>query len=136
MRAVLDTNVLISGLIWRGNAYQCVQAAEAGLYEFVAAEEIFVELYEKLIGKFGNTSEEARASIEGLRKLAMLVSLVGQSGWVRDDPDDDKFVEAAIVGNADVIVSGDHHLLQLRSLQGIDVLSPRQFLDRLATTTD
>ena len=68
MRAVLDTNVLISGLIWRGNAYQCVQAAEAGLYEFVAA--------------------------------------------------------------------GDHHLLQLRSLQGIDVLSPRQFLDRLATTTE
>ncbi|MDZ4848997.1 MAG: putative toxin-antitoxin system toxin component, PIN family [Pirellulaceae bacterium] len=95
MRAVLDTNVLISGLLWRGNAYQCIQAAEAGLYQLVAADEIFTELFEKLVEKFGNTQEEAQVSIEGLRKISILVSLVSQSGWVRDDPDDDKFVHLA-----------------------------------------
>lgn len=62
----------------------------------------------------------------------LISGLTGQSGWVPADPDDDKFVDAAVVGNADVIVSGDHHLLQLDTLQGIAVLSPRQFLDRLA----
>ncbi len=76
--------------------------------------------------------EEARESIAGLRRLATHVSLTGQTGWVPDDPDDDKFVDAAVVGNADIIVSGDQHLLQLSTLQGIAVMSPSAFLDRLA----
>ena len=132
MRAVLDTNVLISGLLWRGNPHRCIQAAEAGLYELVSAHAILEETREKLVEKFGNTAEQAQESVEGLRHLATLVTLTGQSGWVPSDPDDDKFVDAAIVGNAGVIVSGDHHLLQLGTLQGIAVLSARQFLDRLA----
>ena len=132
MRAVLDTNVFISGLFWRGNPFRCIQAAEAGLYELISADEILEELLEKLVEKFGNTPEEARESIAGLRRLATHVSLTGQTGWVPGDPDDDKFVDAAVVGNADIIVSGDQHLLQLSTLQGIAVMSPSPFLDRLA----
>ena len=116
MRAVLDTNVLISGLLWRGNPHQCILAAEACLYELVLADPFLQELREKLIEKFGNTPQEADESAMGLRRNATVVMLTGQSGWVPDDPDDDKFVDAAIVGNADVIVSGDHHLLKLGSL--------------------
>ena len=136
MRAALDTNVLIPGLLWRGNPHQCILAAEAGLYELVMADPILEELREKLIEKFGNTPQEADESALGLRRNATVVMLTGQSGWVPADPDDDKFVDAAIVGNADVIVSGDHHLLKLGSLQGISILSPRQFLDRLATAAE
>ena len=135
MRAVLDTNVLVSALFWRGSSHTCIQAAEAGLYVFISADEILQELHDKLIEKFDNTPEEAQASVAGFRRLATLVSLSGQSGWVRDDPDDDKFIEAAIVGNAEVVVSGDHHVLKLRGLQGIEVSTPRRFLERLARST-
>ena len=56
MRAVLDTNVLLSGLFWRGAPYECLLAAEAGLYELILANEILEELRDKLVTKFGRRS--------------------------------------------------------------------------------
>lgn len=50
------------------------------------------------------------------------------------DPDDDKFIETALVGGAGVIVSGDRHLLTLGTVEGIEILTARQFLDSLAAT--
>jgi putative PIN family toxin of toxin-antitoxin system len=131
MRAVLDTNVLISALLWRGAPHECLLAAEAGWYELVSAEPILGELQEKLITKFENTADEAVEAIGGLRRIATLVELSGRSGWVKEDPDDDMFVEAAILADADMIVSGDHHLLELDAVEGISILKPREFLRRL-----
>jgi uncharacterized protein len=105
MRAVLDTNVLISGLLWRGAPYD-------------------------------NTAEEAEEIVVGLRRCASLVTLTGRTGWVAADLDDDKFIESALVGQAGVIVSGDRHLLDLSTIEDIPILSPRQFLQRLASQPD
>ena len=66
----------------------------------------------------------------------MLVTVTGRAGWVLADPDDDKFVESALIGNADVIVSGDHHLLELGAVESVPILTPRQFLQRLAKQAD
>jgi len=132
MRAVLDTNVLISGLLWKGAPHHCLLAAEGGLYTLLSAEPILLELRKKLIEKFANAPEEADEILAGLRTVTVLVTLTGRSGWIAADADDDKFVDAALVGNADVIVSGDHHLLDRGAIEGVPVLSPRQFLDRLA----
>lgn len=131
MRAVLDTNVLISGLLWRGAPHACLLAAEAGLFELILAEAILAELRDKLIVKFTNTVAEADAVLAHLRRCASLVTLPGRSGWVAADSDDDKFVDAALAAGADVIVSGDHHLLQLRSVEGVAVITPRELLDRI-----
>ena len=136
MRAVLDTNVLISGLLWRGAPHECLLLAEASLYELVLAESIFDELRDKLIHKFGSSADEAEEILIGLRRRATLVTLTGRSGWVSADPDDDKFIESALIGQADVIVSGDHHLLDLSAIEGIPILTPRQFLQRLANEAD
>jgi putative PIN family toxin of toxin-antitoxin system len=131
MRAVVDTNVLISGLLWRGAPYECLLSAEARLYELIVADEILEELRGKLVNKFNVPVDEANEILEGLRGSAECVQLRGESGWVRDDPADDKFVEAAIVAGADVIVSGDRHLLALGSVDRIEILTPRDFLQRI-----
>ena len=136
MRAVLDTNVLISGLLWRGAPHECLLSAEASLYELVLAVSIFDELRDKLIHKFGNSADEAEEILIGLHRCATLVTLTGRSGWVSADPDDDKFIESALIGQADVIVSGDHHLLDLSAIEDIPILTPRQFLKRLANEAD
>ncbi len=128
MRAVLDTNVLISALLWRGAAYECLVAAEAGWYELVLADPILDELRETLIRKFENTPNDADERVASLRRRAVSVTLTGRGGWVRADPADDKFVEAAMLSRADLIVSGDHHLLELGTIVGIPLLSPSQFL--------
>ena len=132
MRAVLDTNVLLSGLFWRGAPYECLLAAEAGLYELVLAKEILEELRDKLVTKFQNTPEEAADAVEGIRRGTTVVTLTHRPKWVVADPNDDKFIETAMVGNAQIVVSGDHHLLDLEPVPGVEILSPRRFLQRLA----
>lgn len=52
----------------------------------------------------------------------------GTTGWIKADPDDDKVVETAVVGNAEFIVSGDHHLLDLDSIEGIAIVNAREFV--------
>jgi predicted nucleic acid-binding protein len=63
---------------------------------------------------------------------AEVPAIEGKAGWVPQDPDDDKFIETALVGGAAIIVSGDRHLLALGKVQGIEILTARQFLERLA----
>jgi len=58
-----------------------------------------------------------------------------RSGWVQQDPDDDKFIDAALSAEATIIVSGDRHLLAFGTVEGIEILTARQFLDRLAAVS-
>jgi len=74
--------------------------------------------------------------VERLRACAELTQIEGKSGWVPQDPDDDKFIETALKGGAGTIVSGDRHLLSLGNVQGIEIVTARQFLDRLAATSE
>lgn len=89
-----------------------------------------------MIEKFDNTTDEADEVVRGLRHVGSLVTITGQSGWVSADLDDDKFVETAVVARADVIVSGDRHLLALGTIEGIPIVNPREFLDRLTSEED
>jgi len=50
---------------------------------------------------------------------------------VQDDPTDNKFLEAAVAGNANLIVSGDEHLLEIKSFRNISIIKPRRFVDML-----
>jgi len=59
----------------------------------------------------------------------------GRSGWVQQDADDDKFIDAALSAGATIIVSGDRHLLALGTVEGIEIVTARQFLDRLAAVS-
>lgn len=131
-RVVLDTNVMISGLLWRGKAYQCLLLARAGAVQAVYCPEMTAELSEKLRHKFGFSENRIRAVIHDVRRFAKRVEISGALKVVGADPDDDKFIECAVVGQANVIVSGDSHLLDLEEYQGIPIMSAADFIDWLA----
>ena len=131
MRVVLDTNVLVSALLWRGAPYRCLLAIQAGLSDLVLSPPILDELEGVLLKKFGHTPETAREAIALLSSLASLVDVPGLLRVVSDDPADDKFLETAQIGRADYIISGDRHLLALGARSPIPVLTARAFLDRL-----
>lgn len=86
------------------------------------------ELSEKLRHKFGFSEERVRGVLYDLRRIATRVEITGTLHAVPADPDDDKFVECAVVAGASAIVSGDHHLLDLGQYQEIRVLSAAQFV--------
>jgi putative PIN family toxin of toxin-antitoxin system len=131
-KVVFDTNILISGHFWKGPPYRCLLAAEARLAVLVLSDPIVSELREKLTDKFDLPAADVDAIVARLSAHTEHVHVSGRSGWVPQDPDDDKFIDAAVSGGATIVVSGDRHLLALGTVEGIEILTARQFLDRLA----
>jgi putative PIN family toxin of toxin-antitoxin system len=131
MRVVLDTNILVSALLWRGAPYRCLLALQAGLADLILSPPILEELKAVLVTKFRHTVADADDAAELIRSAAELVEISGRLRAVPNDPSDDKFIETAQAGRADLIVSGDRHLLDIGSATDIPVVTVREFLDRL-----
>jgi putative PIN family toxin of toxin-antitoxin system len=89
---------------------------------------MMAELSQKLRETFGFTENHIRAVLYDLRRISEQVEITGKMQVVSADPDDDKFIECAVVAGAAAIVSGDHHLLELGSHAAISVPSAAEFL--------
>jgi putative PIN family toxin of toxin-antitoxin system len=130
-RVVFDTNIWISGLLWRGRPYRCLLLARGKVVEAVYCHQMAAELSQKLRNPFGFSENRIEAVMYDLRRTCVRVDITGMLRAVAADPDDDKFVECAAVAGARIIVSGDSHLLNLGKHGNIEVLSAAQFLERL-----
>lgn len=129
MRAVFDTNVLISAwLSPGGTASQCLAAAEQGLITLLTCEPILHEFVEKLHVKFGQTPEQANRIAERIRQISILIEPVhGGVHEITADPKDNLVIECAVVGQATHIVSGDRrHLLPVGSYRGVVIIPPAE----------
>ena len=133
MRLVLDTNVLIAGVVADGLCRDLIKRR-------VLAHDLFVstplldELADKLRSKFGEDPEHVPlfAAYRDRVQTVMPQSLPQPASA---DPDDDLVLATAVAAGADAIVTGDEDLLTLRRYEGIAILSPRQFLELLDRTT-
>jgi putative PIN family toxin of toxin-antitoxin system len=130
-RVTVDTNVLISALVFEGLPGEFLALARAGSFQLITSPALLDELDEKLRFKFLWSPARASQVRRELEMLCEVVSTVNHLVIVKDDPDDDRVLECAVAGRADTIVSGDRHLLKLGSYDGIAILSVRQFLDRI-----
>ena len=136
MRAVLDTNVLISSVIATGVPHEIVVKGFSSEYQIVVSVATLTEFRDTLLKspeKFQMDEGDVQQEVETIRYFAEFVDPDEEITAVEDDPDDDKFLEAAVAGNVDYIVSGDRHLLDLDSFQGIEIVEPRAFYERLTT---
>ena len=137
MRFVLDTNLLVSGVIAAGLPRRLVDGAKAGEFELCTSEVLLAELLDVLSrGKFAARLAQAGLTPEGivgdLRRLAVVVSPQAVPRVVPTDPDDDHVLAAALAGAADIIASGDKRdLLPLGSYQGIPIVTAREAVERL-----
>ncbi len=133
MRAVLDTNVVISATLIRGgNEDRILRAWRRGRFDVVLSPAILEELgralfYEKL-QKFRWMSDEEVVAL--LHALAQGSAIVAGRLAIRAsrDPDDDKFLAAAVEGEAEYLVTGDHDLLDLDPYGDVRILTPAAFL--------
>jgi uncharacterized protein len=128
VRILLDTNVLISALLFGGLPRVLLRTAMRGDIVLVTSPALLDELEDILIGKFGFGRAIARLTRAEIEALADLVN-PGDLLRVSRDPDDDEVLAAAVAGRAEVIVTGDRDLLALGAHQGIRVLTPREFAD-------
>jgi len=134
MRAVLDTNVLISGVIATGVPHELLVKGFNHEYQIVVSVETLTEFRKTLLkypDRFHMDEQEIQDEVETIRYFAEFVAPQEDITAVADDPDDDKFLEAAVAGDVDYLVSGDGHLLSLDSFRGIEIVEPRTFYDLL-----
>jgi len=134
MRAVLDTNVLISSVISTGVPHDIVVAGFDGEYQIIVSVPTLREFRETLLKypeRFHMDPDEVQQEVETIRYFADFVDPDVDISAVADDPDDDKFLEAAVAGNVEYLVSGDQHLLDLDSYRGVDIVEPRTFYEEL-----
>lgn len=134
MRAVLDTNVLISAVISTGVPHEVVVAGFEGEYQIIVSVATLTEFRETLLKypeRFHLEEQEVQEEVETIRYFAEFVDPEEKIDAVEADPDDDKFLEAAVAGNVDYVVSGDQHLLDLDSFRGIEIVTPRTFYEHL-----
>jgi putative PIN family toxin of toxin-antitoxin system len=127
--ATFDTNILLSGVGWRGNPYRCLESARASIVEGVTCKELLDELVEKLQTRLNFSDAQVTDTVADLLTFLRVVSITNTLKVLDTDPDDDKVLECAVVGGATHIVTGDHrHLLPLGSYQSISIVTASAFL--------
>ena len=133
MRVVLDTNVFVSGLIFGGTPGRILTVWANGGFALVVSPEILDE-YRRVGTELAAGWAPMERALDALLAVAAVHAIVVNApplaAGVCEDPDDDKFLAAALAGEAPVVVSGDKHLLRVSGWQAIEVLRPRQFVDR------
>jgi putative PIN family toxin of toxin-antitoxin system len=128
-RIVLDTNVIVSALVFGGVPRTVLELAESGQCELFYSESIQNEVRRVLTEKFGWAPATLHEVLPVLWNMGESVTPRIAIRAVPNDPADDRILECAQAANASFIVSGDRHLLALRSYKSISIVTPRQFLD-------
>ena len=140
MKVVLDTNVLISAALRAGSPpYRILRAWRAGQFSVVCSQDLLDEVVQVLarprIARRTEWSEADRAALfADLREVSVWVEPQSQIRLITADPADNRVLEAAIAGQADYIVSGDQHLLEIGEYQGVLIVTPARFVAVLALT--
>jgi len=120
-------------MFWGGLPAKIVEAAEDNRLLIIVSEEIIREIsrtlaYPRLKEIFESVNVSREELIEGILRIGKLVDVKTRVNAVHEDPTDNKFLECALDGNANYIVSGNEHLLKMKCYQKIRIVSVRKFL--------
>ncbi|MEK7476799.1 MAG: putative toxin-antitoxin system toxin component, PIN family [Candidatus Coatesbacteria bacterium] len=131
-RAVLDTNVWVSGIVYPGAVRPIVTAARDKRFRPLISSPLLDELASVLMRpRFGYSARAVADFIQTVSATSEAIRPTAEYQVITKDPSDNRVLECATAGDADVIVSGDRHLLQLCSFKGIPIVTPAAFLDTL-----
>ncbi len=129
LRVVLDTSTFVSALIG-GVSAEILELWKGRRFDLIMSDEIARE-YARVLKrpKFGFSVKVVEEVLHYVRRRGVWVVLRKKVEVIREDPDDNKFLEAALEGQADYILSGDKHLLNLKEFEGIPIIGLKEFLE-------
>jgi len=134
LRVVADSNVLVSALLWTGTPYEIIKLAENKKIKLYSSLPIIEEISEvlirpKFIERIGELKTTPEELIESLLSIVEIVHPILFINEIKSDSDDNRILECGIAAGADFIVSGDPHLLRIKSFRNIPIVTPRKFVE-------
>ena len=128
MKVVLDTNIFISGIFWKGSSNKVITNWKEGKFTLVTSLEAVSEIIKVLKDfKIKLSDEMIKEWVDLIVRNSMIVEPKEKIEAVKDDPKDNIFIETAVAGNVDYIISQDNHLLKLKEFRGIKIITPEEF---------
>ena len=128
--AVLDTNIFVSSIFWElGNPHKIVELALDKKIKVFTSVKILQELEKVLRRDFNEPDEMIHRQISLILAYASLVRIINRVNVIKDDPEDNKILECAISCNADFVVTGDNHLLDLKEYHGVKIISAKELIE-------
>jgi uncharacterized protein len=130
IKVVLDTNVFVSSF-FGGHPREIVNLWKTGEITLCLSKEVLDE-YVEVLGRVGLQNEKELGELLGLFARGFHVQFTAKTPDLRiveGDPDDDKFIECAVALNAKVVISGDKALRAIEEYMGIQIFTPREFLE-------
>ena len=128
MKAVLDTNIFISGIFWKGSSNKVIINWREGKFRLVTSLEAVSEIIKVLKDfKIKFSDDMIKEWIDSIIRNSIIVEPKESIKIVKDDPKDNIFIETAVAGNVDYIISQDIHLLKLKEFRGIKIITPEEF---------
>ena len=125
MRIVLDTNVLIAAALRGKFAESILEMADDNLVILITSEDILKELADKLDSKFNWKYHDIQSFVEGIREISYIVEVTERVSIISRDPEDNKILECALSGKADLIVTADQDLIKLKAFKNIGIIHPK-----------
>jgi hypothetical protein len=134
LKAVVDVNLVVSGIIskegspaklllaWRNNDFLLI------ISEGMLEETKKVLQYPRIKNKYNLNVQDISQAIGAIERFAFVLPDRIKVDIIKDDPDDNKVIACALAANADYIVSGDRHLLELSAVKGISIVTAKEFL--------
>ena len=125
-RIILDTNVLVDGVQdENSHTYRIISLCIEGRVQAVLSHPIKKE--NDLLARQLINDEEYLNIIDDYYDSADLIQVKNKTHIIEDDREDDKFIQAALDGNVNVIISSDHHLLDIGEFQNVKIMSPQEY---------
>ena len=131
MRVVLDSNIYVSAILFGGIPELPIRLALAGKITILISEAILSEVTGVLSSKFGWTDKQVAGLEKAIRSFATVIDVSSVLTAIAEDTADNRILECAVDGEADLIVTGDRHLSQLTAYGDIRIVSPREFAQEL-----
>ena len=130
LRVTCDTNVLISASIVQGKQYEILRIAKMGEIKLILSPDI-IEEFKEVISRprFSFSQEQVANAVQQILDLAEIVIPQEKLDIIIEDEEDNKVLECALEGKVQYIISGDSHLLSLKSYENIEIVNATSFLD-------